>query len=109
MLEVKSRGGEFARGAILPLPIFVGLVLLTWSVVNPTMWTAIGATGDLPLEVLFASCLLTVVGLVALTLRFWKRSRWFAYGILTSFIAALLAGVALALLLMIAIGSAIKG
>jgi hypothetical protein len=108
-LEEKSRGVEFAKGAGVPMPIFVALVVLAWSVVNPTWWSELDVSGDLPLEILVASCALTVMGLVAVAVRFWNRSRWFAYGVLASFGIGTLLGGFLVVLIMLAMGGAMRG
>ncbi len=106
---MKPRSVEFAKGAALPMPVFVALVVLAWSVVNPSWWRELDVSGDLPLEILVASCVLTVAGLVALAVRFWNRSRWFAYGVLASFgIGVGLAGL-LVVLIMLAMGGAMRG
>ncbi len=53
--------------------------------------------------------MLTVAGLVALAVRFWNRSRWFAYGVLASFgVGVGLAGL-LVVLVMLAMGGVMRG
>jgi hypothetical protein len=99
--KMKPRRIAFTKGVLLPVPAFLALAAFGWSVV--------GTTSEWPLETFLGASLLTVAGIVGLSLREWNRSRWFAYGLLSSFFLGVLAAGVLVLLLMAAIGSAIKG
>ncbi len=98
---MKPRGVEFAKGALLPLPFLFVLGILAWALV--------GRDGDWPAEILLAWCALTVVSLVSVAVRFWNRSRWLACGTLASLVMGALLVVIAAVVLLTAIGSAIKG
>jgi hypothetical protein len=98
---MKRRGVQLAKGAFLPLPFLFVLGLLAWALV--------GRDGDWPAEILLGWCAVTVASLVALTVRFWNRSRWLAYGTLASVAVSALLVVIAAVVLLTAIGSAIKG
>ena len=98
---MKSRSAEFAKGALLPLPFLLVLGLLSCALV--------GRDGDWPAWILLGWCALTVLTLVSLAARAWNRSRWWACGTLASLAVCVVLVVLAALVLLTAIGSAIKG
>jgi hypothetical protein len=98
---MKSRSAEFAKGASLPLPFLFVLGILAWALV--------GRDGDWPAWILLGWCAFTVVTLVSLAVRAWNRSRWLACGTLASLVVGGLLVVIATVLLLTAIGSAIKG
>ena len=97
---MKSRGVEFAKGALLPLPFLLVLGILSWALV--------GRDGDWPAWILLGWCALTVVSLVSLAVRVWNRSRWLACGTLAALAVGAVLVVIAAVVLLTAIGSAIK-
>jgi hypothetical protein len=98
---VKSRGFEFFKGVLFPTPAFVVLAIYAWS--------TLGRPTDLSLNLLCVFTGLLAVGVIATAIRMWNRSRFFAYGVLSSLFLGTLSGAALMILLLMAIGSAIRG
>jgi cytochrome bd-type quinol oxidase subunit 2 len=101
------RFAELLKGVLLPFPLFVAWGALTWLVVY--QGDRMGMSSDFPLELVAALGLVVIAGVALLTVKQWKQSRWRAYGVLASFFVFAAVVAALFVLLLIAIGSAIKG
>jgi hypothetical protein len=93
----------FAAGVLLPFPAYIGWLALALYLLNHEH--AFGMVGDDALEVILGSAALLTASCGFAVVRFWKRRRFFAYGLLSSFGIFAVTGTGLALLL----ASAMKG
>jgi hypothetical protein len=98
-----GRFRPFCAGVLFPFPVYVGWFALAFYLLDHQH--AFGMVGDDALELILGSGTLVIVGLGFAVVRSWKRRRFLAYGLLSSFGVFAVTGIVLALL----VASAMKG
>lgn len=98
-----GRFGPFSAGVLLPFPVYLGWLALASYLLDHQ--DTFGMVGDDALKLILGSAALVTASLGFAVVRSWKRRRFFAYGLLSSFGIFAVTGVGLALLL----ASAMKG